>query len=433
VKLVLVLALAGCFGKPGFSGKDAAVTGDASHDGAIDTPIDMPACMPSKPSAPGLMVNTASADTRVTFLDGSVVGFRNQLNRYPMPDRLVVAGQNLVATPEGCGYEDQIGVSAFPVYWIGTQSVTTGGITHGLDIDRVGPAYTLLRTQWTMPIDPDCGMPATMGAGNTAWAFFPDGKVVRNDTITPTVSAAITPSPMCNCSGATGSPNFLITSYTTFEAASLAAVTRAGDLEQQMVPSTSVAARGACARGTDGGKVALYWDVPGPAEPPTPPTRLRHDTNPGSSHRIFAFVYDMVTNNDNITTMPAGMNYGIRTHMLLHSGGQPCTALLDAIESFAAVSSVMIGPAGGASAPIAYSPDGVFIDSTSYTGPVSISGALPDGFAVNLRFDGFTAIATDRAAERVVWQRETNGSFTMFFLDGLESATPITVTPECGP
>ena len=433
MKLALVLVLAACFDKPRFSGRDAAVGGDdAPIDMATDIAIDTPiACTPSKPSAPGMIVDTNPANTTVTMLDGSSIGFRNVLNRYPFPDRLVVAGQNLVATPEGCQFEDQVGVSAYPVYSVGAQPVTAGNITHVLDVLVQGAAYTLLETHWTIPIPSVCGSSQTMGAGNTTWAFFPDGKVVRNDVITPTVSSAITASPTCNCMGATGATNFLVTSYTTFEASRLSAVTRAGDAEQQTLPGSIQNARGACARGMAGGKVAVYWDRLDGNDPAPTPTRLRRDTNFSTNHEIFAFVYDMVTFVNMASTMTAGMSYGIRTHMLLHSGTSPCTELLTEVESFAAAQQLMITPSGGTPLPVDYGRDGFFDDMTAHAGPVTIRGAAPAGFAVRLRFTGYTAVSTDRAADRVVWQREMDGSFTVFFVDGLGPTTPITVTPEC--
>lgn len=430
MRWALALALAGCFGKPGFSGRDAAMGDD---DGSPGDGKDAPgSCTPSKPSARGLAVDTDPTNTRITMLDGSEIGFRNQLNRYPFVDRLIVSGQDLVATPEGCAYEDQIGVAAFPVYTIGGQSVTAGNVTHAFDVLDVGAAYTRIQTHWTVPIDPDCGASQTSGSGNTTWAFYPDGKIVRNDTITPTVNSTITPGPSCNCSGAIGAGSFIVTSYATFEASRLAAVTRTGEAEATSVPPTSGGVGGACARGTSGGKVAVYWDRLDNNDPTPPPTRIRHETNPGNSHEIVAFVYDMVSQADNAMSMSPGVSYGIRTHMLVHSGTQPCTALLGEVESFAAIQPLMVTPAGGAAQPVSYSANGFFDDLTAYSGPITIRGAAPEGFAIHLRFPGFTAIATDRMASRVVWQRdEGDGTFTLFFLDGLGPQTAITVTPEC--
>lgn len=433
MRLVLALALAGCFGKPGFSGRDAATgDGDAPVDSPADVSIDSPSCTPSKPSAQGLQVDADPTNTHVTFRDTAMFGFRNALTRYPMPDRLVVGGQNLVASPEGCGFEDAVGVAVFPIFTIGAQSLI-GNPTHALDVEVSGPAYTLLRTHWTIQLPTPCSPLPTQAAGNTAWAFFPDGKVVRNDTIVPGDMAAVTAGPAgCNCSGATGIDYSLITSYATFETSSLSAVTRSGDPEQQSVPAAGVinSAVGACARGTSMGKVAMYWDRLDNQDPATPPTRLRRAVNGTSGHDIFAFVYDIFTTASD-AAIPQDASYGIRTHMMLNNGVLPCTDLLANIEAFATANPLMMGPAG-ALAVVPYSADGVFDDAASHTGPIRIQGTLPAGFAVHVRFPGFTAVSTDRAADRVVWQRHPDGSFTLFFLDGLGAPTPITVTPECG-
>ena len=429
MRLVLALALVGCFGKPGFSGRDAQ-TGDddAPKDARPDT---TGSCTPSKPSASGLSIDTNPQDTRVTMLDGSEIGFRNPLNRYPFIDRITVSGQNLVAMPEGCAYEDQVGVAAFPMFTVGAQSVTAGNITHVFDVLEVGPAYTLIQTHWTIPVDPDCGASSTTGAGNTTWAFYPDGKIVRNDTITPSTNTTISPNPSCNCSGATGAASFLVTSYTTLEASLLAGVTPIGQPEQAPPGSSVPNARGACARGQSGGKVAVYWDRLDNQDPATAPTRIRHDANPGTQHDIVAFVYDMVTQTDGIMSIGPMVSYGIRTHMLVHSGTQSCTALLGEVESFAAIQPLSVAATGGNPVAVNYSANGYFDDATAYSAPITIRGAAPEGFAIRLRFPGFGAIATDRLAARVVWQREDDGTFTLFFLDGLNPQTSIVVTPEC--
>ena len=418
MRLVVALALAGCFGKPGFSGKDAA----AGEDGPGT-------CTPTKPTGTGLTVDVSAADTHVTFLDGSLVGFSNANTRYPLPNRLIVANQDLVATPEGCAYEDQVGVAVYPVFNIGAQTLT-GNPTHALEPEIVGPAYTLLRTHWTIALPGGCGG-TTRGSGNTSWAFLPDGKIVRNDTITPTEMVNISAGVGCSCPSGGGS-NFLVTSYTTFELSRLSAVTRSDDgADQNFVPATSIAARGACARGTMGGKVAVWWDRLDSNDPAVAPTRLRHDTNPGTSHAIFAFVYDMVRSQDMATTLTAMASYGIRTHMLLSAGQPTCTDMLATVQSFAVVQQIDVGPAGGSSIPVNYNADGVYDDSTTYTGPITIDGTVPPGFAVHVRFPGFTAVSTNRAADRVVWQRQTDGTFILFFRDGLDAIAPITVTPEC--
>lgn len=428
MKLVLSLALAGCFDKPGFAGKDAA-TGDAPIDTAIDAPM---ACTPSKPSAPGLVVNPDPADTHVTFRDGSLFGFRDAFTRYPMPNRLEVGGQNLVAAPEGCGFEDAVGVAVFPIFTIGSQSLS-GQPTHLLDVEVTGPAFTQLRTHWTIAIPSACSPQPTQAAGNTSWSFFPDGKVVRNDTVTPGDMAAVTPGPSgCNCSGASGVASALVTSYATFESTLLSAVTRSGESEQQGLPPAGVidSMAGACARGTSMGKVAMFWDRLDNQDPPTPPTRLRRVTNASTSHEIVAFVYDMHATSPGVA-LEQDASFGIRTHLMLNAGARPCTDLLANLEGMATVQPVMIGPAGSL-ASVFYNAFGVFDDANVHSGAIRIEGTAPAGFAVRLRFPGFTAVATDRPADRVVWQRGTDGTFTLFFLDGISTQSPISVTPECG-
>jgi hypothetical protein len=428
MKWLLAVALAGCFGKPGFTHRDAPTA-----DGDAADANDAPACTSSKPSATGMVVDTNPANTTVTFLDGSQIGFESVFNRYPMVDRLFVAGQNLVATEEtNCSIEDRVGVAVYPVYNVGPESPTGNGI-HGLDIDRSGPALTVLRTQWSYPLPAACGANA-VGVGNTSWAIYPDGKVVRNDTIVPSDNGPLMAGiNNCNCGGANGVTGFIVTSYTTLEVSRLMAVTRAGEpTDATTIPATSMGAEGACARGTTGGAIAMWWDRLDNQDPSPAPTRLRNGMNGATGHQFFALVYDMVAASPETTLIAQDASFGIRTHMLLSAGARACTDLLDDVDSFAALPPITIRQTTGSPMQINASPHSVFEDARAFTGPVEISGTLPPGFALSLRFPGFTAVSTDRAMERVIWQRNSDGSFILFFRDGLSSGTPIRVTPECG-
>ena len=431
MKWVVAVALAGCFGKPSFTQRDAAATGDDDASDASDA-SDTPACTSTKPSAAGMVFDPDPANTTATLLDGSLIGFGNVFNRYPMVDRLRVAGQNLVATAESnCSIEDRVGVAVYPVFNVGPEAPSGNGI-HGLDIDRSGPALTVVRTQWSYPLPAACGTNA-IGVGNTSWAIFPDGKVVRNDTIVPSDNGPLTAGTNnCNCMGANGVTGFIVTSYTTFEALLLSAVTRAGELvDSTTIPATSAGAYGGCARGTSGGAVALRWDRLDGMDPQIAPSRLRREMNNMTNHQFFAFVYDVVAATPETMMIAQDAAFGIRTHMLLSAGTTSCVEMLDHVESFGALPPIMIQPVAGSPLTISASAHSVYEDARDFTGAVEITGTVPPGFAVSLRFPGFTALSTDRAMERVIWQRHTDGSFVLFFKDGLSTTAPIRVTPEC--
>jgi hypothetical protein len=140
----------------------------------------------------------------------------------------------------------------------------------------------------------------------------------------------------------------------------------------------------------------------------------------------------MVSITQQTTTIGQGASFGIRTHMVLSGGGRPCTDLLDDVESFAASTMLTVTPSSGSPMSVPYNTFGVFEDNRTHGGPVTITGTVPPGFAVSLRLPGFTALSTDRDQARVIWQREPDGRFFVFFRDGLSTSAPITVTPECG-
>ena len=78
MRLALLLVVAGCFGKPGFTQRDAVADDD-----------DAPACTPSQPTAPGIVIDSSTGPL-VTMLGDVAIGFADELNQYPMPDRLTI-------------------------------------------------------------------------------------------------------------------------------------------------------------------------------------------------------------------------------------------------------------------------------------------------------------------------------------------------------
>ena len=404
----MLLLAAGCFGKPGFTQRDAA--GD-----------DAPACTPSQPSAPGITMDSATGPL-VTMLGNVSIGFADELNRYPMPDRMSVGGLDVVGPREGCQYEDQIGVAVFPVYSIAAQMPP--GTIHHLERLHVGPAFTALQTVWNYPL-PNCVGGATVGTGNTTWSIFPDGKIVRNDTITPTMTTDIT-SMNCRCVNAT---DFLVTSYAAFRTQTLRALTFDNDAtEQATLPVAAVypSHRSACVTTMNNGRIAMMWDRIDNMDPVPAPTRMRIGQMTPTGNNITAFVYDMVPSMPMVTTLIHETSYGIRTHMLLDAGigDADCVRMQSTLSSFVNIQALLID-----GMQIAYSAQGVFDDGRTHAGPITVSGTLPAGFTVRVRIPGFRAIRTASAQDQVIWQVEGDGDFYVFFREPLVSS--ITITPEC--
>jgi hypothetical protein len=411
MRLALLLLAAGCFGKPGFKQRDAAGDDDA-------------VCTPSQPSAAGIVVDSATGPL-ATMLGNVAIGFADELSRYPMPDRLTVGGLDVVGPRAGCQFEDQIGVAVFPVYSIAAQVPL--GTTHHLERLHVGPAFTALQTSWNYSL-PTCPGGASVGTGNTVWSIFPDGKIVRNDTIVPTMTTDIMTTG-CQCSGGGGVTNFIVTSYTAFRTQTLRALTFDNDgTESVTLPTAGVypSHRSACVTTTTSGRIAMMWDRVDNMDPVPAPTRIRVSQITPTADNLTAFVYDMVPSTPAVTTLVHGTSYGIRTHMLLDAGtgDANCVAMQSTLTSFVNIQALSMD-----GATVAYSAQGVFDDQRAHAAPVMLSGTLPAGFTVRVRFPGFHAIRTSRAQDQVIWQVEGDGDFYVFFREALVSS--ITITPEC--
>lgn len=422
MRLVLVLALAGCFGKPGFSQRDAPGADDDSS------------CHPSKPSAPGITIMGGVAP--LVTMDNSSIGFPDDSSRYPMPNHLNLGVVDLMPSAEGCSAEAKIGLAAFPLYKL---SADTGINSPGHSLNRVvsGPAFTLFQVDWMHGFGVSaCGGP-TEGHGNTSFGMFPDGRVVRNDTFTPT-SAALDisqdppPPSACQCAEAPSATTFAVTSYTALATSQLTALTL-GDatMDTAGLPAlhTDVDVPGACVRASNGGHLAVRWDLIDGPDPTVFPTRIRSVQSP--TQLLTALVYDWVPPGVQ-PTLTANTTFGLRTHMLLDStpDGTTCVQMQSRLRAFVNTPALRFD-----AQLVAYGSTGVFLDQArTYDAPVQVTssgGTIPTGFTIGIRFPGASAISTSRDADRVVWQRESDGLFFVFFRDPLLGGETITITPEC--
>lgn len=407
MRVAMLLVAAGCFGKPGFTQRDSG----------SDT------CTPSQPSAPGVTIDGTTGPL-VTMPGNVAIGFADELLAYPMPDRLIIGGLDVIAQAAGCANEDRVGVAIYPIYSVAAQT-PSGGMEHHLERLHVGPAFTSVETRWEYA-QAGCTGGAALGEGHTTWSFFPDGKVVRNDTVVPSTTSTIDPTG-CQCSSAAGVEAFIVTSYTTFDTTRLRTLTiPSDDDEPASLPGGIIMTQpSACVTTQTGGRVAVAWDRVDNMDPPVPPTRLRMQI-PSGPNNITALVYDFVPSTPAVMSILQNRSFAVRTHMLLDQGmgHGTCVAMLEALAAYVNIQPLMIQ-----GLPVAYNEQGVFDDARTYDEPITLSGTLPPGFTVRVRFPGFHAISTSAQKQGVVWQVEGDGEFFVFFPEALTS--PLTITPEC--
>ncbi len=405
----LTLVLAGCFSKPGPPGM------------ALDAPpID--ACVPSV-SAPGL-TSTTSLTPTVMWPDGMQLQFGDVTTNIPMPTFLSLSGMNVLAQPQTaqCGTEDRVGVAVFPSFAVSNASQASLYTLNSLDRNVVGPAYSEYTVHWGRTFV--CDGISSAASGNTIFSLFPDGRIVRNDTVT---MDAATLHDSCDCTPGTTATGFLVTAYLAVQRDQFMAYSWSGATETT-VPGPMADLndeQGACVvePGTNPGRLAIAWETPTtvPAR-----TRLRSVGPLGSPMAALVFVYDMISGSS-----LAGGSFGGRTTMVMSRGNARMCPQLHAAAT-ATWPPISIGPVGMALDVVNSTDQRVHVDTNQYAGPITVratNGAVPAGLVISVKLPG-TGLTTSRT-DGVVWQREPDGRTFIWFRDGLVQGESITITPDC--
>jgi hypothetical protein len=147
---------------------------------------------------------------------------------FHFPDSLKIASTEVLGHEDnpGCFREDQLGVLIAPVARVSASSgtsVTRNVLTPVLP----GPAVTQVKLEWEAAFTCD---PRRTPKGASTFTVFPDGKIVRIDTVEDPSTSTITPS-QCACADAMGS-DALFHSFTYWTLAR-------GALESFFVPDYS--------------------------------------------------------------------------------------------------------------------------------------------------------------------------------------------------
>lgn len=407
----ILLLLTGCFSKPELT----------PRDGAAPDAIDA-SCTPTQPGDRGLQATTSSTPT-VTWPEGMQLRFGNPSQTVAMPDFVAVTGTNLLAGPQPsqCGTEDQAGVAIFPVFTASPTSLASTFVYSTLDRIIVGPAYSEYTVHWSR--DFTCGSVTSRASGNSIFSLFPDGRILRNDTIAP-ANMATPLDGSCDCTAADTAMAFFVTSYLALQRDRLASFATPGSSEAGVPPTgpDMVMQTAGCVVETGGspGRLAVVFEGPSP-----PRGRIR-SVGIGAAAEL-VFVHDLFSG----PALAANALYGRRTTMLMSpSNGRTCDQLFAAAT--ATWPPISIGPAGGAGGIVNLTLQGVHVDPTEYAGPITVTasnGDVPPGLVISVRLPG-TSITTSRTAE-VIWQREADGRFIVWLGNGLSAGETITITPEC--
>jgi hypothetical protein len=433
LRVVVALVAAGCFSKPGLSQRDAG-TGD---DGSIDGAGDGGQCDPPT----GGLTRTSNAFDQVIVgvPTGPSITFADP-TKYPFPVAINIGAEQLVPNAGGCGREDQVGVAVFPVYSIaGNQNPTLPN--HPLDLEVDGPAYKQLRTNWTYEHDEECqvGDGVINGSGNTAWGFYPDGRVVRYDYLSPATAGTHRPTNACSCLQNT--MTWTITSFFSFESAMISSLTAVHSGGADPEGTTPIPGResttsppdlnpdvqdavGACFTTPGGARTAVRWDVS---------SEGRRDTRIRAFPPQITFVHDLVPGGgagaDDM--MSSADTFGLRTHMFLQPSGATatCTQLNTALARHAASPSARVDGTMIAVDGLGFYDDTIMnrTHTTAATFTAAF-GPIDDGWALRIKFPGFRSITTSVPSR---WQHESDDTFYIFFPDALDNNASVTITPQC--
>lgn len=396
----LVVVLAGCFSKPGFSG-----SGSGSDDASGQC-----TALPPNPT-PGLIAVAATRE--VTWPQGFRLRFGQSAMSLPMPELLTLGGGDILGSSTECSFEDKLGVAVYPVFMGSAGSISSGFSSASFTVRVAGPAFQQYRVMWSRGTF--CGQGQL--TGESVFSLFPDGRIVRNDSISPPTGTT-SASNCVNCAGAVGG-TFVATSYLALDLAQFHDLQlTTGTREDPLPGNDSTAAEGGCAVTVNAsGRIALRWDRYEGSGPQFA-TRVR------SIQSKLVLVADLARGLV-LTQTPLR----VRTTMVLDANDATCSTLN---ERTLRVASAMPISFGGTA--VSLDPSEVYAATAEVAGPfvVRTNTDVPGGFVISFPSAGHTAIATDRDPSRVIWQfDQATQRFYVWFHDPLTSATPVTITPGC--
>lgn len=404
----ILLLAAGCFSKPAAPVTDAGL--DASDADALG---DAPRCTST---AAGLSYDAGRREIQWPTT-GMYLAFGDPAQGAPMPVALAVTDLDLVADPEGCMLEDQIGVAVYPSYHVAAGNGAVGGsLVHEVS----GPAYQQFTVTWSV----SSWCVNASGSGSSTFGVFPDGRIVRRDSVMP--SSASFMAPMCTgCPNNTPASAFVVTTYTALEhdrlgwLATYEAQTETLLTESLRDTNTNLPVSGGCVVDDNQGRLAVISD-----QATRNDQRVRVQENAMTSHWEVVFVNDLVE----ATGLTGGQAHQVRTTYLLAPTGTTCMALFQRADAVRSLPALEIP---GASIPAG---DDQIYHLGDQPLPLQLStvapNGIPAGFTISVVLDGVSAIEVPGlGANDVIWQRDpATDTFHVWFRHPVGMGQQVTIT-----
>ena len=116
-----------------------------------------------------------------------------------MPDQLQVGGTEILGESMQCGHENKIGVGVYPSYTAtsGPTWPTAYAPTSTPSVTAKGPAFVQVAIAWNGKFDCTGTAPAPTASGTSTFTLFPDGRLVRHDTLA--TGALLPANTSCGC------------------------------------------------------------------------------------------------------------------------------------------------------------------------------------------------------------------------------------------
>lgn len=316
-----------------------------------------------------------------------------------LPESLEIGSHQNVFGTDICPLESQMGTAIYPgAAAVGGQPLGGGTSTTMIEFD--GPIMARVHVDYSLPYT--CGPNAQHLAGKQTLTFFPDGRIVRQDTVT----SSDTPLPaagQCGCANI-GAPDFFFTLFYAFDNTSQI-------VDQNDNPAQTDGRIEACAQWPDL-TIGMHWGDPGTN------TRISPNARP-------SFVLDMKTS----SSAPFGpIKDSAHTSTMMIMSGSPHPACVTALTQIAQPSLTIEGTT------VTTDAEGVYVDSRRHESAFTISSArVVPPFLIALDL-GDHARITSNVEHADGWYTAQNFDPTaptfFWFASGLASGETITIEPR---
>jgi hypothetical protein len=317
-----------------------------------------------------------------------------------MPDIFTINGVQVLGTDTECNKESLIGVALFPAIngIAGNQGVMPmSKITQVLG----GPAVAQIQVDFSTGYT--CGTVERFAATST-FTFFPNGRIVRKDAISPSTHV-LSPTNPCGCGD--NSPFFLTTFWAFDEGHGATTVDAAGD------PVTDGVGQ-ACTMYPDKA-IGVAWGD----------NRTRFHPNKTAAH-VFDILADVTSIPVDTGTVVSAIQVFDQTPQALSDCGEILSGLQDGPIKIGSMTLPMTGD------------DGIYFDETPHPGSFTIttsgSRPVPSGFAVSVDIGNATHVFLSKSPagseEIALVQRVDEKRVIFVFRDGLSEGDTITIEPS---